>query len=126
LRGLNSDGSLDLTFNPPNGPTSTGANGRIRAIALDTQGQILIGGDFTSYDSTTVGRIARLNATDGSLDTSFDPVASAADQTVYGIAVDNHDNVLVVGDFKTIGGFDRVRIAQLVGQGRVPEAWTAG
>lgn len=62
---LNTDGTLDTSFNP-----GTGGNGEVSSIALQTDGKILIGGAFTTYNTVTVNRIARLNM-DGSLDTSF-------------------------------------------------------
>src|SRR5207248_1147872 len=62
---LNSDGSLDTTFN-----IGTGANSAVRAIAVQPDGRILIGGQFTTYNGTARNNIARLNA-DGSLDTTF-------------------------------------------------------
>ncbi|MFN7015463.1 MAG: hypothetical protein ACK4ON_14450, partial [Bacteroidia bacterium] len=64
---LNSDGTLDATFNP-----GTGFNMEARALALQADGKILVGGLFESFNGTTRNHIARLNA-DGSLDTTFDP-----------------------------------------------------
>ena len=73
LARLNSDGTLDTTFEPPEfydygtSPTIPGAT--IRSIALQSNGKILVGGRFTvsgsSYES-----LVRLNS-NGSIDTSF-------------------------------------------------------
>ena len=71
IAGLNTDGSLDTGFN-----LGTGANGNVRTTALQPDGKILIGGDFTSYNGTARNYIARLNA-DGSLDTDFNPGTGA-------------------------------------------------
>ena len=76
---LNQDGSLDTSFN-----TGRGANGIVWALALDPAGNLLIGGDFTTYGSTNRAHIARLIGSGpqaGSLDTSFDP-GSGTDQDV--------------------------------------------
>lgn len=62
---IHPDGSLDLSFHPGDGP-----NGDITAVALQTDGKILIGGQFNSYGGVPCGGIARLNQ-DGSLDTAF-------------------------------------------------------
>ena len=62
---LNTDGSIDTTFNPGNG-----ANGPVYSVALQLDGTILIGGDFTSFDGILVNRIARLLA-DGQLDLNY-------------------------------------------------------
>jgi uncharacterized delta-60 repeat protein len=69
LARLNPDGTLDATFNP-------NANGPVRAILLQPDGKIVIGGDFTTLQpagaatATTRTRLARLNA-DGSVDATF-------------------------------------------------------
>ena len=65
LARLRSNGQVDLTFNPGTGPA-----GWVYAITVLRNGQLVIGGDFTSYNGTPVGRIARINA-NGTLDTSF-------------------------------------------------------
>jgi uncharacterized delta-60 repeat protein len=53
---LNSDGSIDVTFNP-----GTGANGRVSALSLQNDGKILVGGNFTEYNGTSRTRITRIN-----------------------------------------------------------------
>lgn len=62
---LNSDGSLDASFNP-----GSGADESVKVMKLQSDGKILIGGEFTSYDGTPRRHIARLNE-DGSLDLGF-------------------------------------------------------
>lgn len=64
---LNSDGSLDASFN-----TGSGANNTIFSAAIQSDGKIIIGGLFTSYNGVAKTRIARLiaNATAGT--SSFD------------------------------------------------------
>ncbi|MEM7360023.1 MAG: delta-60 repeat domain-containing protein [Pseudomonadota bacterium] len=62
---LNLDGSLDTSFNP-----GTGADESVKVMRLQSDGKILIGGEFTSYDGTPRRHIARLND-DGSLDLGF-------------------------------------------------------
>src|SRR5450759_5467468 len=64
------------------------ANGAIRVVVIQPDGKILIGGEFTTLSpngGATVTRnyIARLNP-DGTLDTAFNPNATAP---VYAIAV---------------------------------------
>ena len=57
---LNPDGTLDTAFDP-------NANGIVRSIALQTDGKIMVGGDFrsNSIGGQTRNRIARLDATTG-------------------------------------------------------------
>ncbi|MDD7913916.1 T9SS type A sorting domain-containing protein [Polaribacter ponticola] len=59
-------GSIDNTFNT----VGTGFNSGVTSLATQSDGKILVGGYFTSYNGTPRYKIARINA-DGSLDTSF-------------------------------------------------------
>jgi uncharacterized delta-60 repeat protein len=94
---LNADGTLDSEFNP-------GVNGIVYAVAVQSNGQIVIGGSFTSVQPngagspTTRNRIARFNA-DGSLDTSFDP---NADKPVLAIAVQPNGQIVIGGGFSML------------------------
>ena len=116
---LNSDGSLDLTFDP-----GTGANSDVLAIARHTDGRILICGEFTSVNGTNRQRIARLHP-NGSLDTTFDP-GLGADATVRSLAVQADGKVLVAGDFTFVGGTNRNRIARFNGDGTLDTAFNPG
>lgn len=62
---LNPDGTLDLSFNP-----GTGANGRINALAVLSNGKIIVGGQFTSYNGIERNGIFCIHG-DGRLDTVF-------------------------------------------------------
>lgn len=53
---LNSDGTIDATFT-----VGTGLNNFARSFAIQNDNKILIGGVFTEYNGTSVGRLARLN-----------------------------------------------------------------
>ena len=67
LAKLTPTGALDVTFNP-----GTGFNSTVRAIAAPNGAAgPVIGGLFTSFNGTTVGRIVRLDATTAARDTSF-------------------------------------------------------
>lgn len=63
---LNSDLTIDETFT-----SGTGFNGTVDAVAIQNDGKILVGGNFTAYDGTTgIQKIVRLNG-DGSIDPTF-------------------------------------------------------
>jgi uncharacterized delta-60 repeat protein len=93
------------------------ANGAIRAVVVQPDGKILIGGDFTTLSPATTGpitrhHIARLNP-DGSVDAAFNPNANGA---VYAIALQSDGKILVGGTFNganSIGGQARNFIARL-------------
>src|SRR5437660_10524569 len=98
---LNPDGTLDTAFDP-------NANGEVESIAVQADGKILAGGDFTSIGGQTRNRIARLNP-DGTL-TAFDPNAN---NRVYSIAVQADGKILAGGFFTTIVGQGRNGVARL-------------
>jgi uncharacterized delta-60 repeat protein len=52
---LNANGSLDSSFNP-----GTGADNVVRSIALQPDGKVIIGGDFTVVNGAVRPRVARL------------------------------------------------------------------
>jgi uncharacterized delta-60 repeat protein len=63
------NGTIDPSFNPGSGANS---GSQIRALTRTSNGQLIIGGDFTSFNGTSRAAIARLNGS-GTLDTSFTP-----------------------------------------------------
>ena len=88
------------------------ANGIVAVVVVQSDGKILIGGDFTIVKGISRNRIARLNP-DGTLDQLFDPNSSGYVST---IAVQADGNILVGGSFNganSIGGQARNRIARL-------------
>jgi len=107
---LDSSGKLMSSFG-----TGTGANGPIRAMVVQTDGKILVGGEFTSINGTARNRIARLNS-DGSLDTTFNP-GSGANGTVFAIATTSYSyyssGIIIGGDFTSYNGTGRGRVALL-------------
>jgi uncharacterized delta-60 repeat protein/uncharacterized repeat protein (TIGR02543 family) len=84
-------GSLDTSFD-----SGTGANNRIRSIVVQSDGKILIGGDFDSYNGTKRRGIARLNA-DGTLDTSFTGPGTDLSCSVESIVVQDDGKILIGG-----------------------------
>jgi hypothetical protein len=103
---------LDLSFNPPT------IDQAIRALDVQSDGKIFIGGDFTSLNSLTRNRIARLSA-DGSIETGalgsqFNSGAGAND-TVLDLAIQSDGKVVIVGAFTTVDGVARRGIARLNG-----------
>jgi uncharacterized delta-60 repeat protein len=116
---LNTDSSLDTTFNP-----GTGANDWVRYFFLQPDGKVLIGGDFTGYTSTSRNRIARLNA-DGSLDTTFNP-GTGANSSVQSLALQPDGKVLIGGDFPGYNGTPCNYIARLNADGSLDTTFNPG
>jgi len=107
---LNTGGSSDTGFT-----VGTGFNSTVWSIAVQSDGKILVGGEFTAYNGTGINRIARLNS-DGSLDTGFS-VGTGFNSTVRSIAVQSDGKILVGGQFTVYNGTGRNRIARLNSDG---------
>jgi uncharacterized delta-60 repeat protein/uncharacterized repeat protein (TIGR01451 family) len=116
---LNADGSLDTSFN-----LGTGANAVIFSIVLQDDGKIIIGGEFTSYNSISRNRIARLN-TDGSIDTSFNPGTGLNDY-VYTIAINSSGKIIIGGGFEVFNGKSRNFIARINTDGTLDDYFIPG
>lgn len=114
---LNPNGSLDRAFQ-----AGSGANSNVLAIAVQLDGRVLIGGDFTSVDGTIHNRIARLN-TNGALDSTFD-AGSGPNGRVLAIAVQPDGHILIAGAFLTVNGASRQHIARLNGDGSLDTSFT--
>ncbi len=117
---LNSDGSLDTTFLA----TEVGANSTVRSLAIQSDGKILIGGAFATYNGVARVRIARLNS-DGSLDTTFLTTGAGASSTVRSLAIQSDGKILIGGSFTTYNGVARVRIARLNTDGSLDTSFLA-
>ena len=116
---LNPDGSLDTTFNP-----GWGANEIVYITALQPDGRILVGGNFTEINGITRNRIARLNP-DGSLDTSFNP-GYGADSWIETIAIQQDGRILIGGEFWRYDNVDRNFIARLNPDGSLDTSFDIG
>jgi len=112
-------GALDLTFNPGTGPDNT-----LFTTSIQSDGKIIIGGNFTSYNGITRSRIARLN-TDGTLDTSFN-LGTGADNVVYTTSIQSDGKIIIGGDFTTYNGIARNRIARLNTDGTLDTTFNPG
>ncbi|MBL9159154.1 MAG: hypothetical protein JNJ70_16860 [Verrucomicrobiales bacterium] len=123
---LNSDGSLDISFNTD----VEGTNSSISALAVQPDGKVLIGGNFTGVSDGTGShsrlRIARLNS-DGTVDTSFGADGSGTDGTILSIADQTDGKILLGGEFTNVvdtsGTFSRSRIARFNADGTVDTAF---
>ena len=112
---LNSDGSLDSSFDP-----GSGFNNTVETIVIQSDGKVLVGGTFTSFNGIQRNALVRLNS-DGSLDMTFD--ANILNGTVYSIALLTNtatgDEILIGGSFSSVGGQSRNGFARLNPDGSV-------
>jgi len=89
------------------------ANDAVHALAVQPDGRVVVGGDFTSIGGTVRQRIARLTP-GGRFDAS---VTATADATVRAVAVQPDGKIVVAGDFLNVVGQGRSRIARLNADG---------
>jgi len=100
---LKTNGTLDTSFNP-----GTGIGGyqvSVGSIVLQSNGQVLIGGSFTSFNGTNRIAVARLNS-NGSLDPAYDPSAEFGGDfaRVDSIVVQPDGKAVVAGSFTNVNG----------------------
>ncbi|MGB3071481.1 MAG: IPTL-CTERM sorting domain-containing protein [Ottowia sp.] len=123
---FNADDSLDTTF-------KVATDEFVKAIAIQTDGKILIGGQFhyvtpAGGATTTSWGIARLNA-DGTVDAGFTPAPAGtvkSNHNVRGIAVQSDGKIVIGGYFTLIDGVARNRIARLNADGTLDTTFNVG
>ncbi|MFP9100387.1 fibronectin type III domain-containing protein, partial [Flavobacterium sp. RHBU_24] len=122
---LNSNGTLDTTFNP-----GTGSNDLIYSIALQADGKILLGGAFTNFNNTSANKLVRLTTT-GAIDSTFQLGSGAnssggVSSAIREVTVLSDSKILINGYFNSYNGFVSSRLARLNSDGSVDTAFYAG
>ncbi len=95
---LNSDLTIDTTFNTGVGFLLANPQDQfevVKTMALQSDGKILVGGRFASYNGTPIAKIIRLNA-DGTVDTSFNTSGIAVSNGFVNCIKIQPDNKIVV------------------------------
>ena len=126
---LNPDGSLDETFDP-----GQGADDAIYSVALEADGQILIGGAFKHYDGVPCGGVARIHAGNlrkptlepapsaGSVDMTFDPGTGANDR-IESMALRPNGTIIAGGLFDSYNGVKRDRVVSILPDGGLDQSF---
>lgn len=94
---LNPDGNPDATFRP-----GDAANNKIRCIALQSDGKMIVGGDFTEYNGKPLGYITRLN-TAGKNDNTF-KTGTGANAAISNVLIQKNGKIIVAGNFTDYNG----------------------
>jgi uncharacterized delta-60 repeat protein len=116
------DGTLDADFNPViTWPEST-TPPSVRAVVVQDDGKIIIGGRFTRIGGVTRKNLARLNF-DGSLDASFAPEPNSA---VNSIVLLPGGKIMAGGQFTTIAGVTSPGLARLNPDGTRDASFSVG
>lgn len=116
---FNTDGTLDNSFS-----IGTGFNNVVESINLQTDGKIIVGGQFSSYNGSTATRIIRLN-TDGTIDPSF-VTGSGFNSSVKKIIIQPDGKIIVVGTFSTYNGAASKYIVRLNADGTKDSSFNPG
>jgi uncharacterized delta-60 repeat protein len=110
---LNTDGSIDSSFVIGSG---FGLNSNVLEIAIQTDGKILVGGNFASYNGTFAQKFVRLNS-DGNIDNSFLGLGLTmgfdVNSEIWTIKVQPDGKILVGGSFITYNGNSAFKIIRL-------------
>lgn len=116
---LNTDGSIDPTF-----AYGAGFNSTVLTIALQNDGKILIGGNFTTYSGLTSNRIIRLN-TNGTIDNTFS-VGSGFNYDLMMITIQNDGKILCGGRFGSYSGVTANNLIRLNTDGSIDNSFNSG
>ncbi|MEO6904044.1 MAG: T9SS type A sorting domain-containing protein [Bacteroidia bacterium] len=108
---INPDGKQDTTFH-----TGTGFDSDVPALALQSDGKVIVGGGFGYYDNVYGNKVIRLNA-DGSKDNTFNLNGSGPDSDVNSILLQDDGKILIIGSFKNYNGSRTHGIARLNSDG---------
>lgn len=132
---LNSDGSIDADFFPTNSLSlsfysqlSAGpAGANVKCLELQSDGKIILGGSFTSFNGIVQNSVCRLNS-DGSIDNGFSvglgPSMGIANQIHDIISLPNN-KLLVGGDFANFNGITTSCFARLNSDGTVDTSYVS-
>ena len=102
--------------------SAPGGDGTVNTVAVQSDGKILVGGTFASFNTVFFKNLARLQA-DGKADATF-LIGSGPDAQVNAIAVQADGKILVGGAFQNFGGQSRPYLLRLSATGAVDPAFT--
>lgn len=123
---LNTDGTKDITFNIGTGFYNRMADAVnvIKAIVLQSDGKILLGGNFEMFRSSDQDNFIRLNA-DGTKDTSFE-IGSGFSSNIYSISLQEDGKILVGGSFSSYQGISQNSLIRLNTDGTKDNSFDTG
>lgn len=116
---LNYDGSVDDTFK-----SGLGFDFSVWTISIQSDGKILVGGEFKHYDEIQANYIIRLNI-DGTIDTSFN-YGDGFNADVFNIVNLDEGKNLILGSFTTYNGQTHNRILRIHNDGSVDTSFNVG
>ncbi len=110
---LLANGNLDPTFGP-----GTGASSTVRALALDAQGRIVVGGQFTTFNGVSQPFVVRLQP-NGTPDPAF-AIGTGLNGNPHAAAHQSNGKIVLGGVFTQYQGVNAGRILRLLTNPCVP------
>lgn len=89
---IHQNGTIDNSF------LSQGLNDEVVTISIQQDEKVIMGGNFTTFDTVTQNRIIRINGSDGNKDNSFN-IGTGFNNSVKKIAIQSNGKIIVGGDF---------------------------
>ena len=121
---LNSDGTLDTAFRSNTGTGFT-FNSTANSSVVQTDGKLVIVGDFTALNGTTANRLVRLNS-DGTRDTAFAAnIGTGLNNAAYSIVLQSDGKLIIAGLFTQFNGTTVNGIVRLNSDGTLDTTFAA-
>jgi uncharacterized delta-60 repeat protein len=117
---LKANGKVDPDFDPGAGAQG----GSVKTIALQADGAVVLGGNFTSVNDQPRPRVARVKA-NGSVDNGFNP-GSGADGEVRTVALESNGKILLGGSFQKVADSVLGALARLNSNGSLDQSFSPG
>lgn len=108
----------------PGFPTGDGADGVIRSAAILSNNQILIAGNFTTFNGRSYNRVALLNP-DASYNPTFVPGAGPDKEVTQALPLPD-GKFLIAGTFEKVGDTSRRGVARLSANGSLDQSFDPG
>jgi uncharacterized delta-60 repeat protein len=116
---INTNGTRDLTYN-----SGTGLSNSAYSIAIQSDDEIIVGGDFATYSGSSVNRLVKIN-TDGTRDLSFSP-GTTQNGGIYTLKLLNNNSLLVAGVFTSYSGSTANRLVKVNSNGSRDNSFVVG
>jgi uncharacterized delta-60 repeat protein len=118
-------GSNDTTFNTYDDGSMGNGNafptGWVNTTKIQSDGKIVVGGSFGSYNGFSRAYITRLN-TNGSIDNSFN-VGTGFNNSVYAIDIQSNGQIIIGGSFLGYNGINCNNLARVNSDGSLDTAF---
>lgn len=85
-------------------------NGSLQTVKIDSDGNYLLGGNFTQINGITTNNLARISQ-EGIVDESF--IINSMNNGILDLAIQDDGKIIIVGSFTNVNGVTRNRIARL-------------